>query len=1505
MQRTGSLSPLNRSVRRARRRMGNAACTVAEHLERRVLLTTWYVGITNAADNSTHGSSTTAPFATIQYALSHSSASGFAASAAGDDVRVLPGVYREDILVPYYSSTTTTTIEADTPGTATIEGADPVTGWSSYTASPQPAAGGAVFRISGYENSSHPNPQEVIYAGTWLQEIGAETGSSGAFVDINTGFDGNPMRVTVGAGIADMVPNSFYFDTTNNILYMDLPTGTTQTAVNAADVEVSTREQWLHSAFSGSAPAHNYLIKNLNFIYTNGGNQTYGYGLAMPDSSTVQNCSVEYGGFGGISVQTYTTSSASTISNCTIAYNGDVGIASAGHNSGFSFFGNTIEYNNFRHFDVEWEAGGIKLITSGSYGGYEEGNIYNNQIAYNYGCGFWIDTSANGPDDSGGPGKSLNFYGNYVHDNSAVSTDYWPGYTTSGEGGIKVEVSSYVNVYNNVVTNNFPNGILLSSSAHVNVYNNTLVGNRGVAAIDGFTGGRSVSGHPEPLEYDNVENNILYDNYSEYDLLFLQNGALNTSQASPYPNSTDNNMVDYNLYYRFGGPLQLSNGDDGAYTTSSGSTSYRNALGPMYTDLASWVAATSTDGWDTHSISGSPNFLVPGSTTRYTGDTYALGSNSPARGVGAVLDLDGNGVTTNDTDYTGTVRGALFDMGAFEYVSGGVGTTDVPVSTDPLAWVDDALPAGAVPMSGKLGYNVQDWNWVSASTPSNAPFATVPSPAESSGALSMIPSAIASADGGLIQMTFEGATQQLTVNSSDHFGATVYVDPAAIPSEIMMQFHINGTWYRAYWGSDKITSFSSDFESDDTGTIRVHIGNIPASGGWMRLSITESQLSIPVGTIHIDGLSLDNYAGQVLWDDIGLNTATAVNPISTWSLNEGSGTIAHDSVGSNNATLVGNQNWRPTGVSGGDFYFDGNGTYFDAGSSSTLNLGTTAGSTMSIAGWFDLSPSASTEAIGVDKHGSYRLVAFNDTSNHSASAYQFFVTDSSGALHTCQSTALYPNNQWHYVVGTYDGAGDMTLYVDGQVAATTTWSGTYTLGLNTNEFDIGRRDLIARYFQGQLDEISLYNQVLSAANVISNYIGYGGTPGLWINGSGGDWQQTPNWSAGAIPNGIGDEADFYGAISAAQTVTTGLADTLGTIRFNNTNPYTLGGAGTITLQTSTGSALVDVEAGTQTIQVPFTVAGNATFYVAPGATLIFAGPFTVNSGETLSISGGGTILYQSSINVMSGASMTIGNTVVATSLTLATGATVTMSPSIGNAKNVLQVNTLTFGGSSNNWQGTLDLWNNDLIVKSGNLSTLTNQIKSGFNSGHGYWNGTGIRSSAAAEDVKMLTALGITPNTANGHALYSTFDGQGVISTDILVRYTYYGDTNLDESVDGTDYSQIDTAYHNPSLSGWSNGDFNYDGSIDGSDYSLIDNDFNQSGAVTLNSMTTEIPSAAASSEIALSLMSTGKGHQAPPTHGAGAVFNSISAIAPSGVGMSIASNTEDIIDDLLRRRGH
>jgi hypothetical protein len=131
-----------------------------------------------------------------------------------------------------------------------------------------------------------------------------------------------------------------------------------------------------------------------------------------------------------------------------------------------------------------------------------------------------------------------------------------------------------------------------------------------------------------------------------------------------------------------------------------------------------------------------------------------------------------------------------------------------------------------------------------------------------------------------------------------------------------------------------------------------------------------------------------------------------------------------------------------------------------------------------------------------------------------------------------------------------------------------------------------------------------------------------------------------------------------------------------------------------------------------------------------------------------------------------------------------------------------------------------------MVINNGNLAITTNQVQQGLGGA------AGIVSSTAMADSTHLTAIGVIQNdNGSGSPLYSSFGGvTGLTNTAVLVKYTYYGDTNLDGKVDGSDYSRIDNGALNR-LTGWFNGDFNYDGVVNGSDYTLIDNAFNMQGA--------------------------------------------------------------------------
>ena len=246
---------------------------------------------------------------------------------------------------------------------------------------------------------------------------------------------------------------------------------------------------------------------------------------------------------------------------------------------------------------------------------------------------------------------------------------------------------------------------------------------------------------------------------------------------------------------------------------------------------------------------------------------------------------------------------------------------------------------------------------------------------------------------------------------------------------------------------------------------------------------------------------------------------------------------------------------------------------------------------------------------------------------------------------------------------------------------------------------------------------------------------------------------------------------------------------------------------------------------------------------------------SLSGGGGLNKSGAGMLTLSGSNNYGGGTNISAGTIIFASPAALPTfsklfvntGAQATAAGHGTNPRNTLFVSSLSIAGATDAWTGRVDLNDNAMLIQNGDIAMVTNQVKQGYNSGT--WNGSGgFVSTSAAQNSSHLTALGAIQNSIDGStggtALFNNFDGQGTFSTDVLLKYTYYGDADLSGTVDGSDYSRIDAAFANnrnngnAPLTGWFNGDFNYDGSIDGSDYTLIDNAFNSQGANIASAVT-------------------------------------------------------------------
>ncbi len=309
------------------------------------------------------------------------------------------------------------------------------------------------------------------------------------------------------------------------------------------------------------------------------------------------------------------------------------------------------------------------------------------------------------------------------------------------------------------------------------------------------------------------------------------------------------------------------------------------------------------------------------------------------------------------------------------------------------------------------------------------------------------------------------------------------------------------------------------------------------------------------------------------------------------------------------------------------------------------------------------------------------------------------------------------------------------------------------------------------------------------------------------------------------------------AAGAQYTLATNAAGTVAQVSLNGTAldsiavaslpslSFTLGGQGdSLTVNAANGDPLPAggiAVAGTagraDTLAVVGTPGADALAVSTSAVTFSSVAISYANVSAVSVDPGGGT----DSLSVAAGASATVPAPAAGTgllvrqfsALAVAAGARLSFATATAHADRQVVVTAALSDA------GTLDLGGNDMVVHNGSLSAVSGLAATGY--AGGLWTGVGLASAAAAANPAHLTALGVIQGSAAG-----SFDGQAVTATDVLVRYTYYGDANLDGVVNAADYLKVDAGYV-MKTTGWANGDFNYDGVVDGSDYTLVDNAFN------------------------------------------------------------------------------
>ncbi|HJS09051.1 MAG TPA: PEP-CTERM sorting domain-containing protein [Pirellulales bacterium] len=336
------------------------------------------------------------------------------------------------------------------------------------------------------------------------------------------------------------------------------------------------------------------------------------------------------------------------------------------------------------------------------------------------------------------------------------------------------------------------------------------------------------------------------------------------------------------------------------------------------------------------------------------------------------------------------------------------------------------------------------------------------------------------------------------------------------------------------------------------------------------------------------------------------------------------------------------------------------------------------------------------------------------------------------------------------------------------------------------------------------------------STVTYDWVGYG--PGYipppgpathtWNVDANGNWSLAANWMGGE-PNAAGASASFLGAITAARTITVDGPKTVGSLTFNNAASYSLAGPGPLQIDSAAAST-IEVTSGSHTISVPVMLADDTLVSVSPAA-------------GSLSITGA---LSASAVNLTKAGlgTLTLSN-LRAAGLSINSG-TVAIAPG-GTPASTSVLSTLSIDGGATP-TAKLDLNNNAAIVNYTGTSpaaTIRQQILAGRGgSGLGKsWNGQGITSSAAAAAEPESRSVGYAENSTLPLGPYTTFRGQPVDDTSMLMAFTRTGDANLDGVVNDDDVTIVGASYA-PGVAGasWATGDFDYNGFVDDDDVTLL-----------------------------------------------------------------------------------
>ena len=317
--------------------------------------------------------------------------------------------------------------------------------------------------------------------------------------------------------------------------------------------------------------------------------------------------------------------------------------------------------------------------------------------------------------------------------------------------------------------------------------------------------------------------------------------------------------------------------------------------------------------------------------------------------------------------------------------------------------------------------------------------------------------------------------------------------------------------------TDRSTAFGID--NDDSGDDPLD-GNLDEVAFYDKVLSTVEAQEIYNSGVSKSLLALSTAGDLVHWWRLGdfrtkstgdyATIVSADSPVGWWRLGEASGTNAVDSgSGGNDGTYTNTPTLGVPGIVGGNTavqFDDASSEYVDLGEPAELKLAvfslecwfkrTGAGTTYTtgtggIASALPLVTKGKGEGDGSNVDANYALVLNTNGPDSNTVIGADFEDMASGGTHPYSGAVAIQNDTWYHAVVTYDGT-DWNVYLNGQLDMNSPQTESATprsdsIQDNAIGTALNSTGTPSGYFEGVIDEVAIYDKVLTQAEVLEHY----------------------------------------------------------------------------------------------------------------------------------------------------------------------------------------------------------------------------------------------------------------------------------------------------------------------------------------------------------------------------------------------------------------------------------